>query len=904
MTAVMGDPEASLVEEIRHLGRILGETLAELRGPAALARIEQTRQAAVALRQRKLEGGRDTFAASIAALDIGDLELLAGSFTDFFHLINAAEEQHRIRALRARDRAGVAVDASVAAACAELREKGATREEVQALLDRLLVMPVLTAHPTEARRRTVLDHLAQVSRLLEALDDPRAGARERALLENRLRAVVTALAATRQSRTARPTALDEVRAGLVVFERTLFDAVPAVYRSLENGLAEAYPGVSFRIPPFLRFGTWIGGDRDGNPFVTAEVTRAALERQRTLVLSRYAADLRDLLGRLSASSAGLDRAACAELKASIAADRERFPDLPPASRSHRDDELWREKLRFMAARLEAARGRAEGGYPDAASYLADLELLQRTLEKAGLFRLSRGNLEDARRRTEVFGFHLASLDLRQHSDVHARVVGELLARGGTAGYGEWPEGERVQLLSELVARTSLPAPNRRGLSPEAKEALETLEVVSRARRDGGPAACERYVISFTRSLSDLLEVMFLARTARLAPDEIRPVPLLEQLEDLEMAGALSEGILSVPALRAALGGELEVMLGYSDSGKQVGYLPSRVALHKAQLVLAQVAEAEGMTLTIFHGRGGAVGRGGGPANRAIRAQPRAALRGRFRVTEQGETVAARYGRLEIAVRDLEQMVNGVLCTSIGPSERAADAATGRREEIIERAAASALSAYRDLARDPSRLARYALRATPMEEVPELRFASRPASRTQSLSLESLRAIPWVFSWNQSRHGIPGWFGLGSALSSLVAELGPEGARALYRDWPFLRGVVDDARVALTQADMEVAQHYARLAEPSDRAIMDLIREEHERTLAGIRAVSGEEGLMSAWPAVEKAAIRRNPYVDVLSHVQVELLRRLRNADGDERERIREALLLTVNGIAAGLQTVG
>ncbi len=483
----MGDSEASLIEEIRRLGRILGETLAELRGPAALDRIERTRQMAVALRQGKLAGGRDAFAESIAALSLPDLELLAEGFTDFFHLINAAEEQHRSRALRARDVGGTPVDASVAAACAELRQGGATAAEVQALLDRLLVMPVLTAHPTEARRRTVLDHLTRVSRLLAALDDPRGGDRERAALEDRLREVVTALAATRQSRTARPTALDEVRAGLAVFERTLLDAVPAVYRSVERGLAEQWPEASFRIPAFLRFGTWIGGDRDGNPYVTAEVTRAALERQRALILGRYAADVRALAGEVSASTTGLDLAQRDELEASIAADRERFPELPASSRSLREDERWRDKLRFVAARLEAARSRAEGGYPDVESYLTDLELLQRTLSAAGLGRLARGALEDARRRAEVFGFHLASMDLRQHSDVHARVVAEVLAQGGRPGYLEADETARAALLGELVSRTSLPVPDRRRLSPEAREALETLEVVGRARRDGGAA---------------------------------------------------------------------------------------------------------------------------------------------------------------------------------------------------------------------------------------------------------------------------------------------------------------------------------------------------------------------------------------------------------------------------------
>ena len=659
--------ENALLEEMRRLGRILGETLAELRGPKALERIEQTRQAAVALRQGRLPGGRDAFAAGIAALSLPDLELLAEGFTDFFHLVNAAEEQHRARALRARDDGGVPVDASVAAACAELRSGGAGPLEVQALLDRTLIMPVLTAHPTEARRRTVLDHLDRVSRLLFAQDDPRAGVRELSALEEQMREVVMALTATRKSRSARPSALDEVRSGLLVFERTLLDAAPAVYRSLAKSLKEQWPEAAFRIPPFLRFGTWIGGDRDGNPFVTAEVTRAALERQRALALFRYSADVRSLLRQLSVSSEGLVAKEREALLASIAADRERFPNLPGAARARRDGEHWREKLYFMSARLQAAQGRQEGAYPGAEAYLSDLELLQRTLSAAGFARLAAGALEDARRRAEVFGFHLASLDLRQHSDVHARVADEILAQGGTPGYLKLEEPERTRLLAELLSRPSLPFPDLRGLTPEAREAIETLEVVGRARRDGGPASCERYVVSFTRSVSDLLEVQFLARSARLAPDELRPVPLLEQLEDLENAGALAQGLLEVAPYRAALRGELEVMLGYSDSGKQVGYLPSRVALHKAQLVLAQVAEAEGLTLTIFHGRGGSVGRGGGPANRAIRAQPRTALRGRFRVTEQGETVAARYGRLEIAVRNLEQMVNGVLCTSSGPS---------------------------------------------------------------------------------------------------------------------------------------------------------------------------------------------------------------------------------------------
>jgi phosphoenolpyruvate carboxylase len=901
----LGDRDQGLRQQVRLLGRILGETLAELRGPSALALVEHTRKAAVALREGVLPGGREAFAGTIAGLGMDELALLAEAFTSFFHLISTAEEHHRVRALQARDREGAPpLEGSLAAAVEELRAGGARPEEVQALLDRMLVMPVLTAHPTEARRRTVLDHLAEVASSLDALDDPRAGARERAAAEERLREVVTALVATGQARTARPTPQDEVRAGLLFFEQTLLDAVPAIYRELERSLEREWPGAGLRVPPFLRFGTWIGGDRDGNPYVTADVTRTALERHRALALARHAADVAGLWRELSAARVPAARGALEELEASIAADRERVPEPPPATRALRGDERWREKLRFMAARIDAARARGEGAYPDAGSYLADLDLLDRTLSAAGLGRLARGRLADVRRRAEVFGFHLASLDLRQHAEVHERAVDEILARGGSPGYTALAEERRQALLAEILSRASFPGPDRRRLSPEAREVVETLEVAGRARRDSGPAAVERYVVSFTASPSDLLEVLLLARAARLAPDELRPVPLLEQLEHIESAGAIAGRMLEIAPLRAALGGELEVMLGYSDSGKEVGYVPSRVALYRAQLALAQVAGAAGVTLTIFHGRGGAVGRGGGPAHRAIRAQPRAALRGRLRLTEQGETIAARYARKGIARRDLEQMVSAVMVASIGADEPAALDVARARQAAVDRGARAALERYRRLTAEPDRLARYALAATPMAEVPELRFASRPASRTGTMALASLRAIPWVFSWNQSRHGIPGWFGLGSALEAMVAEEGLERVQALYREWPLLRGLVDDARLALTQADPEVAAYYSRLAEPQDRGVFELIEEEHRRTVKAILAVSGDPTLMSPWPAVGRAAELRNPYVDVLSHVQVELLARLRRAGAEERERIREALLVTVNGIAAGLQTMG
>ncbi len=384
------------------------------------------------------------------------------------------------------------------------------------------------------------------------------------------------------------------------------------------------------------------------------------------------------------------------------------------------------------------------------------------------------------------------------------------------------------------------------------------------------------------------------------------MPLLEQLEDLAGAEAIARSLLSLPPLRAALRGELEVMIGYSDSGKQVGYVSSTIALCRAQEALARVADEAGVTLTVFHGRGGAVGRGGGPQNLAIRAQPKQALRGRLRVTEQGETISARYGQMEIARRELEQMVNAVLVASIDGKTATASADERRgREATLDVASRSAGAAYSALVGDRDRLARYTVAVTPIREISELPLASRPAARKPKLTLDELRAIPWVFSWNQCRHGIPGWFGLGSALDAIVAERGTDYVRSLYSNWPFFRVLVDNAQLALVRADMDVAEHYSRLGDAEGREVFALIREEYDRTVARVLEVASADALLAASPTLAKNVARRNPYVDVLNHTQIELMRRMRAADSPEqRERFRRALFVTINGIAAGLMTAG
>jgi phosphoenolpyruvate carboxylase len=893
--------DRDLSADVERLGLLLDEIVAARAGGEALALLSSLRADAIALRAGTLSGGRAAFAARMRALDLPALEACAHTFTQYFHLVNVAEEQHRIRVLRRRDREGAAAPQSMGAACAELRAGGIGPDEVRALLGRLFIMPVLTAHPTEARRRSVLDHLADLAAAIDGLDDPRAGASERARLAEELREAALALYCTEHARTTRPTPLDEVRAGLDVFDRTLLDATLLVYRNLEEALAATWPGESFEVPPFLRFGTWIGGDRDGNPNVTAEVTRVALERARRLAIDRHLRDV-DALGReLSLSARRVPPSEA--LVASLKEDRARLPEV--AARAYRYvGEPWREKLWYVRARLRAARDRAEGGYADVRGYLDDLALLDASLDGPGLGPVRGGKLRDARRRAEVFGFHLATMDLRQHSAVHEAAVAELLGRAGAGDYAAMDERARVALLGQLLDRAELRTPvERAALSPSTRELLSTLEVVGRARRDSGPATCERYVVSFTRSVSDLLEVLFLARAAHLAPDELRPIPLLEQLEDLERAREIADGMLAVGPIRAAIGSELEVMVGYSDSSKQAGYVASQVALVRAQEDLARVADARGVTLTVFHGRGGAIGRGGGPANRAIRAQPPEALRGRLRVTEQGETITARYGRLAIAERDLEQMVHAVLVASTSRAPSAADVSA--RDRTMTRAAQAARAAYEALIADRERLARYATAATPIVELAELPIASRPASRRPGLSFDDLRAIPWVFSWAQSRHGVPGWYGLGTALQAIREAEGEGRARELYARWPFFQALVDNAQIALVRADMDVAASYAGLAEPEARAIFDEIRREHDRTVEEVLRVTGEAALLAAWPTIARTVRRRNPFVDLLSHAQIELLARLRaSATEAERDRLRAALFTTINGIAAGLQTAG
>ena len=896
---------APLERDIDRLRGVLHAAVEELWGPEALALTEHISTMALSLREGTLSDGRDALASAISELDDDSLELVARVTTLWFHLFNTAEAQHRLRVLRERDGAESCAPESTRAALRSLRDSGLSAEQVQAQLDLLHVMPVLTAHPTEAKRRTVIEHVESIGHCLDELDRHSLSSSEHSHVRALLHATVVTLAATEESRASKPTPRDEIRAGLDVFERTLLEVTPAVYRELEQALVTTFPDYEFSVPSFLTWGTWIGGDRDGNPHVDAATTRTALERQRRLVLQRYLRDVNDMMHEISVSGRRVRAAAgLTELTESIANDRQRMSDLASRAQRKTPGEPWREKLWYVRARLKATLERGEHFYPDPSAYVADLQLIERTLHASGFAGVADVFVRDARRRAQVFGFHLASLDIRQHSAVHERAVGELLSSRGIANYASLNELERQQALTEILESPDLGLHYDK-LSSETAEVLATLDRVGRARREQGVRVCQRYIVSFTNAPSDLLEVLFLVRAARLSAGELRPVPLLEQLEDLNRAGELAETMLSSPAIRAALQGELEVMIGYSDAGKQIGYFASAVALRRAQEELAAVARKHSVKLTIFHGRGGAIGRGGGPANRAIRAQPPEALRGRIRTTEQGETITTRYGRAEIAKRDLEQMIHAVLVAGLAERSQPSSEQREGRARVVDKAAEQARSRYRALLADGERIARYALAATPIQQVAQLPLGSRPASRKPGLALEALRAIPWVFSWNQSRHGIPGWFGVGTALEVIVTEVGLDSAREMYREWPFFRALLNNAQLALVRADIDVARCYAALADRDARQIFPMIEDEHQRTLQRLLEVTQRDRLLGNRPHLVSTVQRRNAYIDIVSHAQIELMRRLPEAvDTNHRDRLRGALFVTINGIAAGLQTAG
>jgi phosphoenolpyruvate carboxylase len=900
--------------EIRELGGALGRVITRLEGPEAFATVENLRRLAKARRAGD-PAAPGRLAAAVAALGPADALNQAMAFTLYFELVNLAEENFRIRLLRQRrlarlQGAGSAgpMRESIEAAVVELKHRGVGPAELQALVDRLAIELVFTAHPTESKRRTLLAKLRRLAEILRQRAQPEAAPDPALLGTECLEREIASLWLTDRSRAARPEVADEARTGLWYFDTTLYETLPRLYADLARALREHYPQV--RPPPrWLTFGSWIGGDRDGNPNVTAAVTAEVLLLHRRLAIEKLRLAARELSRTLTVS----DRrdGVVPALRRDVRESLNLSAHLQELSRRY-PHEPYRLLLGGLRERLAQAVTEVRGGEVltgegasvsplGPATVTETLETIRASLAAGRGEILIGGELTTLATQFEIFGLHTARLDLRQHSGLHEAAVAEILGQPDYPKLAE--EAKQAALLTALAAPRRAGAAEWARYSAATGHVLAPLALAARAAQTFGPEALGIYIISMTGGVSDLLEVELLEK---LAGSALPIAPLFETLEDLERAPEILAAYFGLPGRRPA---HQHVMLGYSDSNKDCGYLTANWALFRAQEAIARVCAERGVKLTFFHGRGGSIARGGGPAAKAILAQPAGLGDGGIRVTEQGEVLSTRYHDPDLAHRILEQMAYGVLLGAhAAQSGRTVPPAW---HEAMERMSAAGFAAYKQLVHDDPEFLIFWRQATPIDEIGNLKLGSRPTYRRATQSVGDLRAIPWVFSWMQSRFNFPGWFGLGSALTSEL-DRGPAGRRLLrqmHRDWPFFQTLIDNAQLTMRKADLGIAALYAGLVDDAGirRRIFGLLKAEFARTETAILALTGQKQILGREPVLLKSVQLRNPYIDPLNYLQVDMLRRLRGADklpAAEAEGIRSVIELTINGISGGLKNTG
>lgn len=917
-TIEVPEKDLPLRDDIRLLGRILGDTVREQQGEAVFGVVERIRQTSIRFHRDEDDAARRELEATLNGLSRGQAIHIIRAYSFFSHLANIAEDRHHIRRTRAHALAASAPrEGTMAYALALAKQAGISRAQLHAFFATAQIEPVLTAHPTEVRRKSTIDREMEVTELLAQRDRAALTPEEAALSEEALRRAVLTLWQTNLLRGTRLAVLDEVANGIAYYDYTFLSELPRFYSALEDLLLAADPAwINTELASFLRMGSWIGGDRDGNPFVTEEVLRQALRLQSNRALKFYLDELHLLGAELSLDGRLIG------VSDELSALAERSPDPSP----NRRNEPYRRAISGIYARLAAtawALDRLESPhhavgeaapYADTDGLIADLAVLHRSLVANGSMALARGRLRVLRRAVDVFRFHLAGIDLRQNSDVHERTVGELLDTACAAtGYAGLSEDQRVALLlAELATARPLTSPFV-SYSAETATELAILRAAAAAHRHFGTSAVPNYVISKANSASDILEVALLIKEAGLLRPrdgtlDVNIVPLFETIEDLRNCGRVMGDLLALPPYTRLLesrGRSQEVMLGYSDSNKDGGFVTSGWELYKAEIALIEVFRRHGVRLRLFHGRGGSVGRGGGPSYQAILAQPGGAVQGAIRITEQGEVIASKYSNPEVGRRNLEILAAATLeATLLQPSEPAP-----RPEYLVamEELSTHAYRAYRNLVYETAGFERYFWESTVIGEIAKLNIGSRPASRKSSTRIEDLRAIPWVFSWAQCRLMLPGWYGFGAAVKAWLDGRPNDGMavlKAMYREWPFFEGLLSNMDMVLAKSDIAIASRYAELVtDPALRkAIFSRLRSEWQDTIEALLSIMGHRTLLEANPLLVRSIRHRFPYLDPLNHMQLELLKRYRAGDADES--VVQGIHLTINGIAAGLRNSG
>ncbi|RZI76450.1 MAG: phosphoenolpyruvate carboxylase [Variovorax sp.] len=919
-----------LIDDIRLLGRILGDVIREQEGEPTYALVEKIRTLSVAFRRDADHGADRALKNLLKGLSAAETVRVIRAFTYFSHLANLAEDRHQIRRRTDIDRAGESVDGSLHTALARIRKAGIAPATVAETLAHSYVSPVLTAHPTEVQRKSILDAERGIAQLITQRDEIRqrqqlfAGQKdaltpvELAENEHQIRIRVTQIWQTRLLRFSKLTVADEIENALSYYEATFLREIPRVYADLEAALGQD------GIAPFLRMGQWIGGDRDGNPFVTSETLEYALKRQAELVLRHYLTEVHYLGGELSLSATLVD----------VSVEMNTLAERSPDQNEHRHDEPYRRALTGMYSRLAATLKKLTGGdaarhavapqnpYPDAEEFLADLRTIAESLREKHGGALIAHRLGPLIRAVEVFGFHLATVDLRQSSDKHEAVVADLLKVARIeADYAALDEEAKQALLLKLLddARP-LRVPDA-AYDPLTAKELAIFAAARTMRATYGNAAIRHYIISHTETVSDLLEALVLQKEVGLlrgtlsadAIVDLIVVPLFETIEDLRNAAPIVRAYYALPGIAALVqrsGAEQDVMLGYSDSNKDGGIFTSNWELYRTGTALVALFDELdlGIRLRMFHGRGGTVGRGGGPSYQAILAQPPGTVRGQIRLTEQGEVIGSKYANREIGRRNLETLVAATLEATLLPPAKAAPASFIATANTLSSAS---MAAYRRLVYETPGFGDYFFGATPIREIAELNIGSRPASRNPSHKIEDLRAVPWSFSWGQCRLTLPGWYGFGSAIEQFLADAKPIERKErtallqrMYAQWPFFKTLLSNMDMVLAKSDLALASRYSELV--ADRKlrqkVFSMIEAEWLRTSAALTLITGAKQRLEGNADMQRSVRHRFPYIDPLHHLQVELMRRYRAGEGGER--LQRGIHISINGVAAGLRNTG
>ncbi|SFA69931.1 MULTISPECIES: phosphoenolpyruvate carboxylase [unclassified Bacillus (in: firmicutes)] len=912
------DSGQPLRRDVKMLGNMLGDILVFHGGIELFDRVEKIREMCKNLRNQNEETTYKRLKDEIAGLSPEMRKDVIRAFSTYFHLINAAEQNHRIRRRREYllQAEGNVQPGSIESAIVSLQDNHVSSDIIQNVLNTLSLELIITAHPTEATKRSILEIQKRIATILKDLDNPMIPQKERKKLQESLFNEVTALWQTDELRHNKPTVLDEVRNGLYYFDQTLFDVLPDIHQDVEDSLNAHYPDSKWTVPQFLRFGSWIGGDRDGNPNVTPEVTWETLNKQRRLVLKKYKAVLVELMKRFSHSTQRVTVGE--EFTGTLEFEEQQY--LAEEQRWTVESEVYRRKFAIIIERLKQV-GKSDIGYGSVDEFLNDLLLIQQSIYGHHPANHDLKLLQKLIRQVKLFGFHLATLDIRNHSGEHEAAIAEILQKVGVSeNYAQLSEEEKLELLQTLLMDPRPILLMHENYSQETREVFKVFQMIRKAHKEFGKSSIYVYLVSMTQSSSDLLEVLLLAKEAGLyrlhangtVETDLNVAPLLETIDDLTAGPKIMETLFNMPVYRKhlqKLGDHQEIMLGYSDGSKDGGTLTANWKLYNAQLEIHKMAKKYDVSLKFFHGRGGSLGRGGGTLQRSLLSQPAETLGDGVKITEQGEVLSSRYLLEEIAYRSLEQATSTLLkaAANVLKESEQGHIRDPRWVSAMEEMSDVSLATYQALVFNDPDFLTYFTQATPLKELGRLNIGSRPMSRKNSDKFENLRAIPWVFAWTQSRQLFPAWYAAGAGLESFAAksEDNLQMLQEMYEQWPFFRSTIDNLQMALMKADITTAKEYAALVEDEKigTRIFQKIVEEYDRTKEVLLKITGDDELLDHTPNIKDSVFRRNPYVDPLNFIQVEMIKELRAMEEPDEELVTQ-VLLTISGIAAGLRNTG